>query len=210
MSGKLAKNLAEILLHFLAPVSCPVCGKPAEIICPECAKRLFADEVISRSVEGLKIFSAAWYHTDINKLIAAFKYADVRSLCRPLGRAMAEFLPKPKADFLVPIPLHIKSKRNYNQALELAKGVSDVWKLEIFHGAAWSSEIPNRAGLNAHERMKLKSDAFIIANSIKNFNVAIIDDVCTTGMTLLRFSQACEFVGARVVGAYTLAAVSEI
>mgnify|MGYP002626132091 CR=1 FL=1 len=206
---KPAKNFAEIFLHFIWPVSCPVCGKPAEIICPDCAKALFNEKIISRKIENLEIFSASYYHTAINKLISEFKYSGYRALCRPLGTAMAEFFPKPEADYLVPVPLHLKSKRKYNQALELAKGMSEVWNIRIFDGAEWSREITNRAGLNASERMKLKSDAFIIPENIHALNVAIIDDVCTTGMTLLRFSEACGRKGAHVIGAYTLATVSE-
>ena len=205
---KRARNFAKIFLHFLWPVSCPVCGKPSEIICPECAGLLFNDVRIKRKIENLDIFSAAFYHTSINKLISDFKYSGFRALCRPLGQAMGEFFIKPDADYLVPVPLHLKSKRKYNQALELAKGLSDVWKIEIFDGVEWAKEIPNRAGLNAAERMKLKSDAFIIPENIHGLNIAIIDDVCTTGMTLLRISQACENKGAHVVGAYTLATVS--
>ncbi len=204
-----AKNFAEIFLHFLWPVSCPVCGRPAEIICPECAKKLFADEIINKKLESLEIFSAAWYHTSINKLISDFKYSGYRALCRPIGQAMANFFEKPKVDRLVPVPLHLKSTRKYNQALELAKGLSDVWKIEIFDDAEWSRIMPRRAGLEASERMKLKSDSFIIPKNIHGLNVAIVDDVCTTGMTLLRFSQACETSGAYVRGAYTLATVSE-
>ncbi len=30
------RRLCEILLHFVFPVSCPVCGKPGVEICPEC------------------------------------------------------------------------------------------------------------------------------------------------------------------------------
>ena len=203
-----ATNFAKIFLHFLLPVNCPVCGKPSEIICPECARLLFADKILKRKIENLEIFSASWYHTSINKLISEFKYSGFRALCRPLGQAMANFFIKPKADYLVPVPLHLKSKRKYNQALELAKGLSDVWGISIFDGVEWSREMPNRAGLNAAERMKLKSDSFIIPQNIHGLNIAIIDDVCTTGMTLLRLSQACEYKGANIVGAYTLATVS--
>ena len=207
LNAQLTK-FADILLHFIWPVNCPVCGRPAEIICPECAKKLFAEKIIHKKIENLEIFSASWYHTSINELIASFKYAGFKALCKPLGCAMAEFFSKPEADFLIPVPLHLKSKRNYNQALELAKGMSEIWNIKIFEGAQWAKEMQNRAGLKAAERMKLKSDAFIIPENIKNHKVAIIDDVCTTGMTLLRFSQACEKNGAHVTGAYTLASVS--
>ena len=206
---KHAENLIKIFLHFLWPVNCPVCGKPSEIICPECARLLFAEKIINKKIENLEIFSASFYHTSINKLISDFKYSGFRSLCRPLGRAMAEFLPKPEADYLLPVPLHLKSERNYNQALELSKGLRDVWNIEIFDGVEWSREMPRRAGLNASERMNLSSDAFFVPKNIHGLNIAIIDDVCTTGITLLRLSQACRYKGANIIGAYTLASVSE-
>ena len=211
LSIKPAKNFHEIIkifAHFIWPVSCPVCGRPSEIICPECVKKLFVEEIITKKLENLEINSASWYHTDINKIIASFKYAGYKALCRPLGRAMGEFFPKPKVDYLLPVPLHLKSKRNYNQALELAEGMGEIWRIKIFHGAKWSRVMPNRAGLNAEERMKLKSDAFIIPKNIHGLKIAIIDDVCTTGVTLLRFAQACEHKGAHIIGAYTLATVS--
>ena len=143
LSTRHAKNFIDIFLHFIWPVSCPVCGKPAEIICPDCARALFNEKIISRKIESLEVFSASYYHTAINKLILEFKYSGYRALCRPLAWAMAEFFPKPEADYLVPVPLHLKSKRKYNQALELAKGMGEVWNIEIFNGAEWSREIPN-------------------------------------------------------------------
>lgn len=38
ISVKNMSRLWEILLHFIFPVSCPVCGKPGVEICPECKK----------------------------------------------------------------------------------------------------------------------------------------------------------------------------
>lgn len=207
--NKMKSQIINYALHFLWPVSCPVCGAPAEIICDDCIKSLFAEKIISRNLEGrLEVKSPSWYHTRINKIISAFKYSGARELCRPVGRIMGEFLERPEADYLLPVPLHLKSERKYNQARELAKGLSDSWRLEIFDGAEWSKVVPNRAGLAEAERMKLTPEAFKISNEINGLRVALVDDVCTTGMTLLRLAQACEACGAEVTGAYTLTTVS--
>ena len=206
---KLLTNYSEILLHLFWPCSCPVCGKPGKIICNDCLKSLFSENVLTKKFEGLTIHSAAFYHTKINRIISAFKYSGVRALCEPVGQTMAEFFTRPdKVDYLVPVPLHINSSRPYNQAYEIAKGMSKMWGIKIFTGAEWAYDMKSRAGLNADERLKLKSNAFIVPRNIHGLRVAIIDDVCTTGATLSRFSQACKISGAHVICAYTLATVS--
>ncbi len=59
--------------------------------------------------------------------------------------------------------------------------------------------------LNAAERLALSDDAFKIIADVKNKNVVLIDDVITTGTTLLKLKQALEKSGANVLSAYTLA-----
>ena len=121
---------------------------------------------------------------------------------------MAKFFDKPEnIDYLVPVPLHLKSRRTYNQAFEIAKGMSEIWGIKILECSKWSYVMPARAGMNLDERRKLKSDAYTITKEIKGYNVAIIDDVCTTGLTLLRFSEVLKNSGANVIKAYTLATV---
>ena len=202
------KRLIEIILHLFWPVNCPVCGRIGKVFCDECVKELFNNEVITKYHESLKINSAAWYHTRINELISEFKYSGVKSLCRPFGKSMAKFFGRPEnIDYLVPVPLHLKSRRTYNQAFEIAKGMSEIWGIKILECSKWSYVMPARAGMNLDERRKLKSDAFTITKEIKGYNVAIIDDVCTTGLTLLRFSEVLKNSGANVIKAYTLATV---
>ena len=200
--------LSEILLHLFWPVNCPVCGRAGKIICDECVKELFNNEPITKHLESLNIISAAWYHTRINELISEFKYSGVRSLCRPFGRAMAKFFKKPEnIDYLVPVPLHLKSKRTYNQAFEIAKGMSEIWGIKVLECSKWSYVMPVRAGMTIEERRKLKKDAFKITREIKNYKIAIIDDVCTTGLTILRFSEVLNEACANVTSGYTLATV---
>ena len=204
------KRFADIFLHLIWPSNCPVCGKPAEIICPECLKSLFAEKVITKNLDSLEINSASFYHSAIKELISLFKYSGVRSLCRPIGKIMAEFFTKPEnVDYIVPVPLHLQSDRNYNQALEISKGLSEIWNIKISDCSKWSKIVPRRAGLDAKERMKLNYDSFRITENIKNLRIVIVDDVCTTGTTLLRFSEACRRSGADVVKAFTLATVAE-
>ena len=203
------KNLFKILLHFLWPVNCPVCGRPSVFICESCIESLFYESAITRKLDSLIIYSAAYYHTDINKIILDFKYSGLKSLCRPIGRAMGKFLTRPEdIDYLLPVPLHLNSPRKYNQAYELARGLADIWEIKILDFACWSREIATRAGMNAQERAKLDKDSFIITGDINGLRIALVDDVCTTGITLMRLAEVCRDSGAIVKYAYTLATVT--
>lgn len=170
---------------------------------------LFESEPIERKLDDLTIYSASYFYTGMRAIIHRFKYEGAKNLCLPLGRAMSMLFTKPEIDLLIPVPLHINSPRKYNQSYELAKGMSELWNIKVIEAAEWANEIENRVGLNARERMKLRAEDFRIKHDVSGLRVSVIDDVCTTGATLLRLSEALEKSGAIVVCAYALAAVSE-
>ena len=172
-------------------------------------KLLFESEPIERRLNHLTIYSASYFYTGMRAVIHRFKYEGAKNLCVPLGRAMSMLFTKPEIDLLLPVPLHINSTRKYNQSYELAKGMSELWNIKVIEAVEWANEIEHRVGLNAHERMKLRADDFRIKHDVSGLRVSVVDDVCTTGATLLRLSEALEKSGAIVVCAYALAAVSE-
>ena len=170
---------------------------------------LFESEPIERRLNHLTIYSASYFYTGMRAIIHRFKYEGAKNLCVPLGRAMSMLFTKPEIDLLIPVPLHVNSTRKYNQSYELAKGMSEFWDIKVIEAAEWANEIEHRVGLNAHERMKLKADDFRITHDVHGLRVSVVDDVCTTGATLLRLSEALEKAGANVVCAYALSVVSE-
>lgn len=215
------RRIWELVLHFVFPVSCEKCGRPGTSLCEECAKTkeqptieeeyislMFEEKPIITNINNLTIYSAASYYSYIRSLIHDFKYSGKKSLCVPLGRAMGKFFPKPKADYLVPVPLHIDSPRTYNQAAELANSIAEVWELPVLEATEWSREIPRRIGLTGQERMQLTPDVFRVTQDVKGLRVVLVDDVCTTGATLSCLSEALGDGGAVVVCAYSLAGVS--
>ena len=170
---------------------------------------LFEREPIERKINHLTIYSASSFYSGMRAVIHRFKYENARNLCLPLGRAMSMLFTKPEIDLLIPVPLHMNSTRKYNQSYELAKGMSELWNVKVIEAAEWANEIKHRVGLNAHERMKLKADDFRVKSDVHALRVSVVDDVCTTGATLLRLSEALEKNGAIVICAYALSAVSE-
>ena len=204
--GKIINSTAKIFLHVIFPVQCPVCENPAEIICDECLKNLFHDKnIIFRDTKNLKIYVASKYEDNIKKIIHELKYKNSKLLGYKLGCEIAKLFERPNANYLVPVPLHIDSTRKYNQAYEIARGLGHVWNIKIFNETAWTKIVQRRALLGVAERKLLSEDAFKITGDLNNLKISIVDDVCTTGTTLLKFAQACKNSGAFVESAYTIA-----
>ena len=170
--------------------------------------KLFSPEPIKRIIGGLEIYSAGLYTEEMKALVWDFKFRGKRELCEPTGRAMAKFIMRPEIDYIIPVPLHINSERNYNQTYEIAKGISEIWNVKILEAAEWSREIPKQVGLTARERKQITPDDFRITQNLSGLRIALVDDICTTGSTLRALASACERAGAKVIYAFTLASTN--
>ncbi|MBQ7545026.1 MAG: hypothetical protein IJT02_08815 [Synergistaceae bacterium] len=212
LSAKLAKNTAEALLHFLFPVSCPVCGRPGVKVCPECRPylddepavvlpdaaipELFSGDVITRSISGLTVHSAVNCDTSAARE-AARSLRHSRELCRTLGRHMARSFGDCDADIIIPVPLRLYSRRAFNHAREIAEGLSDVWGIEVWDFALWTREIIHKDTIT-YEDFRLTRDVY-------GKRVVLVDDVVSSGRTLSCLAKTCRNDGAEVVCAYTFA-----
>ena len=211
-------RLWTYFLHLIWPVSCEVCGRIGEGLCESCRERrrkaelpsriiplLFTDNVIVRHAGKFTVYSAVDYHTHIKKVIHAFKYNGKKELCRPIGKHIAEIFRTTEADYLIPVPLHVNSTRHYNQSYEIAEGMCDYWGIETLDVAQWTKEIPRHALQAMKARREMPHDIFRITEDIRGLRVALVDDVFTTGTTMLRLREACEKAGAFVICGYTVA-----
>ena len=209
-------RLGEILLHFLFPVSCEVCGKPGTKLCPECVKELpdeieadvparripslFDGTIITRNVGRLTVYSAAEYTPRIRRVIHTLKTSP-REIGQTLGKTFAGEFGRCEADYLLPVPLHLDSKRSYNHAKALAEGMSEVWGTKIIDGALWTRRIRGTDDLTHYD--------FRLTKLVDGRRIALVDDVCITGRTLSCLAEACRHEGAVIVCAYTLACDTE-
>ncbi|MDR1377150.1 MAG: hypothetical protein LBJ22_06535 [Synergistaceae bacterium] len=212
--------LIQLGAHMLWPVSCPVCGALGEVICEPCLRSLFrptlprcllCGEVFPCKIhkESAKIHAGARYEGDMRDLVLTLKRGKYETLGFHLGRGLASIFPRPGLDLLVPVPLHLKSARRYNQSAAIARGLGEVWNMEVRDAARWTADVTTRAGLNAAERLSLSSEVFDLKD-VAGLRIALVDDVCTTGSTLARLAKAARERGADVVGAFVLAGSSFI
>ena len=214
-------TLLDVVMHMVWPVSCPVCGAVAELLCDPCLRSLFKPQFprclwcgepapCKVHQDGALIRAASVYEGHMKDVILALKYGGYEAIGFRLGKAMANVFTRPDADVLVPVPLHLKSKRRFNQAESIAAGLGEVWGITVRNAARWSVDVSPRAGMRAAERLSLKSDAFAFDEDISSLRAAFVDDVCTTGSTLAGLAKAAKVDGANVSCAFVAAHVPPV
>ena len=124
------------------------------------------------------------------QLIHEVKYHSHRLLGRHLGRMLGMRLAgRCEADCIVPVPLHPKRERarGFNQALEIARGVSEVTGMEVMEDVLVRvKDNVSQTGKNATERRENVAGIFEARNvaRIRGRHVLLLDDVITTGATV--------------------------
>lgn len=205
ITAKILRELEKQNIHAPAPEPEPEVKPVPEPDAQEYISLMFEKRPLVRNIKGMNIYAASMYYSQIKALIHDFKYSGNKLLCQRLGRAMGKFFERPNADYIVPVPLHLNSERDYNQAEELAKGIAEIWGLEVLDAVKWSRDMSRRVGLSGQERLQLSPYDFRVTLDVQGLRVVLVDDVCTTGATLSCLASALRDAGAVVVCAYALA-----
>ncbi len=111
-------------------------------------------------------------------------------------------------DGLVAVPLHRRRllERGYNQALEIARPVAAELKLPLLiAGITRSLPTQPQSELDVHERHTSVAGVFSVSRKLHGRNVAIVDDVITTGATVNSLAGALRLAGATQIQAWAVA-----
>lgn len=195
------------LAELLYPRVCLVCGESLlrgeQYLCTACLADLpfvypqqhIGEHILSQWEDAYRpqqLYSLFYYnkYSPYKQLIYAIKYRSFRDLGNYLGTMLGERMGGVcKADCIVPVPLHPKRerKRGFNQALEIAKGINEVLKIDICGDVL--CRVRNNAsqtGKNAGERLKNVEHIFELRHPEKlaGRHILLVDDVITTGATI--------------------------
>jgi ComF family protein len=168
---------------------CPICGKPYP-----CSVHRGTFPLISGN-----------YHEGINReIVLELKYRNKAGLGRIMGMALSSAVKDVCGDILVPVPLHRKSRRNYNQAKLIAEGLSTKNGRPVEDILSWNTDVLSQVSRSPSERRKLSPDCMKCEKSeLDGKEIILVDDVATTGTTLQICSMAIKRAGGRVTGAVT-------
>jgi len=154
----------------------------------------------------------------VQQILWEMKYNNNKELAAEMGRLAVggvEDVFEKSIDCIIPIPLH-KSKlqlRGYNQTECFAKGMSEVTGLPMMTNLLKRTKrTTSQTKLNRNERFQNLDEAFIVHNAdkIKDKEILLLDDVVTTGATLISAGQALLQAGCKSLSIYTLATAFEM
>lgn len=210
-------EVVEKLLEIIYPHKCVSCGASGQIICEQCLAG------IPPSVDTLiYVRSRLAYSCETTRLLLRkFKFNGRHSMHKYLGQLLGEMLLEDISEFaefgnlgtlvVIPIPMSKIEIRNrgYNQAELLAKSVSSYCHFDFEPNIlSKPKETMSQVRMGARERrLKNIKGAYVVNNPslIANRDVILIDDVYTTGATIMEATSVLESAGAKSVRAYTLA-----
>jgi ComF family protein len=157
-------------------------------------------------------YSFGYYEGPLRKMIHHFKYASVEVLAEPLGRLMVQALPLDlQVDLIVPVPLHWRRRmwRGFNQCELLARPLESRLRVPVVHAIRKTRHTETQATSTPAERRSNLTGAFVLSRQgvVQGKRVLLVDDVLTTGATVMTCSTLLRRGGAKSVTVLTLARV---
>ncbi len=204
------------LLDLISPRLCVVCGNrlavTEETLCSKCYLHLprtdfghdLYENVMAKLFWGqmaIEKATALFYyepHAETAQILYEMKYKNHPEIGVVMGRMMAKELMRnglfEGIDAIVPVPLARKRERQrgYNQSLELARGVSEVTGLPIANEVVRRTKfVGSQTQRGRWERNENVENVFelVDSDSISGKHLLLIDDVVTTGATIIACAQ---------------------
>lgn len=225
--------LLRPLYEFVYPPICFVCSLPLQSgerrLCASCWSALkladphndvYQESLFrlrsTRFVEDLAVLYLFEKEGIIQSLLHQLKYSGMTSIGVELGIKLGERICSTiggtDADALLPVPLH-KAKereRGYNQSEYICRGISSVTNIPVLSCLLWRTKYTkSQTQLTSDQRTANVRDAFAVAKRkrplVSGRRFLLVDDVITTGSTVVECARVLKEYGAREVIACSLA-----
>ena len=205
------------LVDLFYPRLCPVCGRALQHhephLCLHCLQNIprtqlhlhGSDNEMEQLFRGkvpVEKAAAFFYFThsgDYRHLIHHIKYRGEKECARYLGALYAREIGSrffADIDLLVPVPLHPRRlrKRGYNQSEYIAAGIADATGVPVAPEVLQRiRQTQSQTAKGIYQRWKNTRDSFRLQSQPENIegkHLLLIDDVVTTGATLLACIEA--------------------
>lgn len=225
------QHLGSALLDLVVPLGCAGCGAPESVavVCPPCGRSLLPPPGLLSpwpAPAGLPHVAALGrYEGVLRELILAHKERHRLTLTRLLGLHLARVVVSVlwgetlRPVVLVPVPSQAKTtrERGHNPVLRMAGvAAADLQRVGIqatvVPALRIARPVADQAGLNAAERRANLAGALAVVGrrptELVDRHVVLVDDIMTSGATLLEATRALRQHRIPVRGAAVLAATA--
>ena len=197
----------ERLWQLLFPDQCHGCGRFGTLLCRACVGQLvpYVDDI---PVCGATNFTIAFVYAGVlRSAILAVKYARQRRLGTALGQLLAAQSWVSDDAVIVPIPGSPQrvAQRGYDQAVVLAQAVANARQLPLSQQLVRIRQTTAQAQLNRNQRYQNVAGAFVWQGGRPPAQIILIDDICTTGATIVAAIAAIHHAGPCAVHVVVLA-----
>ena len=195
--------LKEELSQLIFPSRCLSCNALGPSICSQC-RSTWNPHIYRQALDGLTVYSSIRYSPTAQKIILGAKESGLKVcddlVVGSLKTSLHYFLREKGDGFLVPIPSRtsVRRKRARDFIFEIAMQL-DYPVLQLLQVARY---VRDQSQLTYEQRAKNLSGAFHV-NTMTHGEVILIDDVVTSGSTLLEAKKALMRRGIIVKGAIT-------
>jgi predicted amidophosphoribosyltransferase len=160
----------------------------------------------------LQVTSSVMYSPVAQRVLLAAKESSVAEADKLISSAIAgairDFATREPIDLLIPIPSRKSAQRKRGRQFIHAVTVQGSTELgiPIAEPLSHSRKIRDQTGLNQSERWNNLSGAFVVKEGAqRGARALLVDDLVTTGATLLAAADALSSAGFQVIGAVTAA-----
>ena len=199
------KNLS--LLDFIFPSKCAVCDALGPNICEDCR------QVLTPFPHGFQrgpVFGrAATYHSPgVSELLVSFKERGQSALVSDLGELIAPLVTElaafSESVYLVPAPSRSENfaRRGFTPSLVLARALSNrAANARVLNALVLAKNVRDQVGLSSLQRHANLAGSMSLNQNVAGISCFVVDDICTTGATLIEAWRALSVAGANVLGA---------
>jgi len=195
--------MKEELNQLLFPSRCMSCSALGPSICSRCRSN-WNPHIYRRTYDNLRVYSSIRYSPTAQKIILGAKESGLREcdhlIIDALRKSLTYFLRERGAGLLVPIPSRSDAKRKRGR--DFISELTLQLELPTEPALTLSKKVRDHSRLSHEDRGKNIAGA-MRAHTHAASEVILVDDVVTSGSTLLEAKRAFQRRGIPVKGAIT-------